>query len=145
MLVYITISLRFFKRRWEDFTPLRKRLILGTICSSFCIIVRGVIRTVELSEGWKGYVFTHETFTIFLDGLPILLSMFIFNAVHPGYTLDGDEPKTISPGDRGGTLYGSHREKRSEHYNPDSRLTGHINPTLLVMPLFSHKGEDSMT
>lgn len=96
MVIYLGLSLRFFKLRWMEFSPLRRRLIYGTIFGSLCIIVRGILRTTELAEGWRGYIFIHETFTIFLDGLPILLCMIGFNVVHPAYTLDADDSKLSS-------------------------------------------------
>ncbi|PVG02014.1 RTA1-domain-containing protein [Serendipita vermifera] len=88
MCIFLALSIRFYKQRWSDLNHLRRRMIWATIFASLCIIVRGIFRTAELGEGWRGYLFTHEVFQIVLDGFPILLCMLTFNLVHPGYTID---------------------------------------------------------
>lgn len=94
MIVFMALSVQFYRRRWRDFTKPQQRLAQGTLFASLCIIVRGIFRTAELGEGWKGFLFVHEVFTIDLDGFPIVLCMLVFNLVHPGNTLDAQEARS---------------------------------------------------
>ncbi|KAF2467638.1 RTA1-domain-containing protein [Lindgomyces ingoldianus] len=58
--------------------------------SAFCtlmIYIRSVYRTVELMQGWSGYLITHEDYFIGLDAVLMLLAVLVFNFVHPGWTL----------------------------------------------------------
>ncbi|KAG8831549.1 hypothetical protein FRC17_003000 [Serendipita sp. 399] len=91
MCLFLFLSIQFYRRRWRDLDRHRRKLVWGTMFASLCIIARGIFRTAELGEGWKGFLFIHEIFTIDLDGFPIVLCMLVFNIVHPGMTLDVEE------------------------------------------------------
>ncbi|KAG8817643.1 hypothetical protein FRC17_011133 [Serendipita sp. 399] len=91
MCLFLFLSIQFYRRRWRDLDRHRRKLVWGTMFASLCIIARGIFRTAELGEGWKGFLFVHEIFTIDLDGFPIVLCMLAFNFVHPGMTLDIEE------------------------------------------------------
>lgn len=53
------------------FTPRMRLLVLATTFSVVCIYVRSIYRTIELLEGWSGYLITREWFFIGLDGIPM--------------------------------------------------------------------------
>ncbi|KAG8849367.1 hypothetical protein FRB91_010015 [Serendipita sp. 411] len=99
MCLFLLLSVQFYKKRWSDLNRQRRKLVWATMFASLCIIVRGIFRTTELGEGWKGFLFVHEIFTIDLDGFPIILCMLAFNVVHPGATLDGEEVSLRKPGE----------------------------------------------
>ncbi|KAL8692936.1 MAG: hypothetical protein Q9218_002138 [Villophora microphyllina] len=64
-------------------------LLVATSFSTACIIIRNFYRAVELSQGWKGYLITHEIYFCILDGMLMVLAPVAFNIVHPAWCLDG--------------------------------------------------------
>ncbi|KZT64812.1 RTA1-domain-containing protein [Daedalea quercina L-15889] len=64
-----------------------KLMLLGLTFSSLCIYIRSVYRTVELAEGWDGYIISTQHYFNWLDGGMIALAMFCLNFLHPGYLL----------------------------------------------------------
>ncbi|GHJ90097.1 hypothetical protein NliqN6_6499 [Naganishia liquefaciens] len=68
----------------------RKRwmvMLAAVFFSALMIVMRGVYRTIELLQGWDGYLITHEVYFNVLDFLPMILALAIFNIVHPGLIL----------------------------------------------------------
>ena len=62
-------------------------LLAAMVFSITCIYIRSIYRTIELLQGWKGYLITNERFFIALDGSMMVLAVAIFNFIHPGYFL----------------------------------------------------------
>ncbi|KAH3680410.1 hypothetical protein WICMUC_000341 [Wickerhamomyces mucosus] len=56
-------------------------IFLGTIL----VYVRCIYRVAELSEGWSGYLITHEIYFMILDALMMGLTILIFIVFHPGF------------------------------------------------------------
>lgn len=83
---------RTMRRRLLDrsIIPLFSAMILSIIC----IYVRSIYRTIELSEGWDGYLITHESYFIGLDGAMMVVAVAVFNVLHPGWLLP--RTKTVS-------------------------------------------------
>jgi len=67
-------------------------LLKATALSAACIIVRGIYRTVELSQGWNGYLIQHQYFFLF-DSIPMVTLLFVLAAAHPHWTL----PRASAP------------------------------------------------
>ena len=65
-------------------------LVLATTFSAFCIIVRNFYRAIELSQGWKGYLITHEVYFAILDGALMTLAVAVFNIFFPARFLSGE-------------------------------------------------------
>ncbi|KAG5417434.1 RSB1 [Candida metapsilosis] len=63
--------------------PLFNYLPLAIIMASIFIYIRCVYRVIELSEGWRGYLITHEAFILTLDALMVFLSCLLFIPFHP--------------------------------------------------------------
>jgi len=61
-----------------------KQMIFGMYFSSFCIFIRGIYRTIELTDGWGGKIISNERLFIGLDGSMIVLVMVVLNVFHPG-------------------------------------------------------------
>lgn len=61
-----------------------------TTFSAFCIIVRNFYRAIELSQGWTGYLITHEVYFAVLDGALMALSVGVFNVFFPAKYLTGE-------------------------------------------------------
>ena len=62
-------------------------LIAATAFSCTMIYMRSIYRTIELLQGWTGYLITHEPYFIGLDAVMMLLAVSIFNIIHPGLCL----------------------------------------------------------
>ncbi|ORY26063.1 RTA1 like protein-domain-containing protein [Naematelia encephala] len=62
-------------------------LLAGVAFASLMIFVRGIYRSVELAQGWSGYVISHEPFFIWLDGFPMVLCLAGLAVAHPGWLL----------------------------------------------------------
>lgn len=54
------------------------------------IYIRSIYRTIELLQGWTGYLITHEIYFIVLDGTMMVLAVGIFNLIHPAWFSLGD-------------------------------------------------------
>lgn len=70
------------------------RMVLGAILASFLMIyIRSIYRTIELAEGWNGYLITHEGYFIGLDAAIMVIAVAIFMLVDPAVIMRG--PKYI--------------------------------------------------
>ena len=92
------VSMTTFGLLWLVFiwrsraVPISRVLLIVTTFSAFCIIVRNFYRAVELAQGWKGYLITHEAYFAVLDGALMAMSVGVFNLFFPTRYLAG-EPK----------------------------------------------------
>lgn len=60
------------------------RWVLGAMLVSFTMIyIRGIYRTIELAQGWNGYLITHEAFFIVLDATIMVIAVAVFVPVDP--------------------------------------------------------------
>ncbi|KAK8861618.1 hypothetical protein IAR55_002441 [Kwoniella newhampshirensis] len=62
-------------------------VMAGTAICSLMIIIRGVYRSIELVQGWNGYLISHEVYQDTLDGIPMILAVLAINIFHPGFFL----------------------------------------------------------
>lgn len=60
-------------------------IIAGTSFSVICVVIRSVYRTIELLQGWDGYLITTQRYFIVLDGVMMLLAVVVFNFISPGW------------------------------------------------------------
>jgi len=74
-----------------------QRLTGATLIAVMCMIARGTYRSIELLQGWRGYLLTHERYTIILDGLTMLLAVAIFNFFNPAALVAKAEAATQVP------------------------------------------------
>jgi hypothetical protein len=74
-----------------------KRLLLGTAVSVLFIYIRSIYRTIELLQGWDGYLITHEVYFIALDGATMVVAVAIFNVFHPAWLLPLETPSKKTP------------------------------------------------
>ena len=90
------VSMSAFGLLWLVFlwraraVPISRVFLMVTTFSAFCIIVRNFYRAVELSQGWKGYLITHEVYFAVLDGTLMALSVGIFNMFFPARYLTSE-------------------------------------------------------
>jgi hypothetical protein len=91
VFVYCTID--FFLRikrvgQLQHFTHGPLATLTGAmVLSVVCIYIRSIYRTVELAQGWTGYLITHESYFIGLDGIMMIIAVGVFNLCHPGWLL----------------------------------------------------------
>ncbi|KAH7063679.1 RTA1 like protein-domain-containing protein [Macrophomina phaseolina] len=78
-----------FLRRAKGLQRSLQVLVGATVVSVVFIYVRSIYRTVELLEGWDGYLITHEVYFIVLDGAMMVGAVVVFNVVHPARYLGG--------------------------------------------------------
>ncbi|RAH48048.1 RTA1 domain-containing protein [Aspergillus brunneoviolaceus CBS 621.78] len=78
-----TLRLRLLQTMTGSVVPLLGAMILSVVV----IYVRSIYRTIELSQGWSGYLITHEVYFIVLDGVMMVLAVAVFNVFHPGWLL----------------------------------------------------------
>ena len=49
-----------------------------------CLIARGVYRSIELIQGWRGELITTQKYFIALDGTLMIIALAVFNICNPG-------------------------------------------------------------
>lgn len=62
-----------------------------------CMIARGVYRSIELLQGWRGYLNTHEVYVIGLDGSLMIIAVVALNIFNPGRLLKQANIGNVSP------------------------------------------------
>jgi len=99
--VFVCFFLEFLRRvRHDRRNALGRKiwcLVFASAFSCFMIYVRSVYRTVELLQGWSGYLITHENFFIALDASLMLGAVAVFNIIHPGWFLPSQKQMVLSP------------------------------------------------
>lgn len=67
------------------------KLVFAAIFVSFLMIyVRSIYRTIELLQGWHGYILTHEGFFIGLDAATMVVAVGVFVAIDPAVIFRGE-------------------------------------------------------
>ena len=61
------------------------------------IVIRGIYRTIEMLEGWHGYLITTESYFIALDGSMMMLAVVVFNFISPGWS-EGQKKEELELG-----------------------------------------------
>ena len=91
LIVFLVFFVIFLKRVSNANIIMSKKvkaLIAATTISCVFILIRSIYRTVELLQGWSGYLIAHEPYFIVFDACTMLIAGGIFNFVHPGTFLD---------------------------------------------------------
>lgn len=71
-------------RTWAH-TPPAQALLLSLVLTSILIELRTIFRLIETAQGVFGYLSGHEAFFGCLEYLPVILAVFTWNLLHPGY------------------------------------------------------------
>ena len=75
--------------------PFSRTAVAATSFVAALILIRNFYRAVELSQGWDGYLITHEIYFTVLDGALMALAPLTFNIFYPARYLTGNpEPKS---------------------------------------------------
>ena len=59
-------------------------VVVATVLSTAMMVLRGVYRSIELSQGWTGFLITHQGYVIGLDAVPMVLAMGGLAIFNPG-------------------------------------------------------------
>ncbi|BGP39118.1 hypothetical protein JCM10450v2_003072 [Rhodotorula kratochvilovae] len=87
MLVFSVLALDVYRRARADRSYRERRhaqegrlsrLGWGLAWATAWIVIRGIYRTVELAEGWSGYLITHEPYFAVLDSTAMVLCQAVF-------------------------------------------------------------------
>jgi hypothetical protein len=77
-----------------------RALVIATVISCLMIYIRSVYRTVELLQGWRGYLISREGYFIGFDAILMFVAVVVFNVVHPGWALPTSKQMTVWYGNK---------------------------------------------
>ena len=112
MTVFAALVCDFLRRVWALqrsrgsgaallLTP-KLKMVLGSMFVSFVMIyVRSIYRTVELAQGWKGDLITHEGYFIGLDAALMFVAAAVWLALDPAVLLRDQEAAAKANKERG--------------------------------------------
>ncbi|KAL9040678.1 MAG: hypothetical protein Q9180_001763 [Flavoplaca navasiana] len=108
MVSIVVFELLFCLVTFKALPQIKASRALSLLCgpttvSVAAILVRSVYRTIELLQGWRGYLITRERYFIALDGAMILGALVVYNLLNPGELLrkvGQEEVKNLTPGGR---------------------------------------------
>jgi O-antigen/teichoic acid export membrane protein len=66
--------------------PRVRWIVAATAFSVTCVVIRSIYRTIEMLQGWRGYLMTTERYFIALDGSLMVAAVAIFNVINPGWS-----------------------------------------------------------
>ncbi|TVY81224.1 Sphingoid long-chain base transporter [Lachnellula suecica] len=70
------------------------RLLSGAmVLAVMCMIARGVYRSIELLQGWDGYLNNHEVYVIALDAALMVIAVVALNICNPGRLLEQEKSR----------------------------------------------------
>lgn len=78
-----TLSKKLLRNVQGSIVPLFGAMIFSVLC----VYVRSIYRTIELAQGWSGYLITTQRYFIALDGAMMVAAVAVFNVFHPGWLL----------------------------------------------------------
>ncbi|KAJ9195579.1 hypothetical protein DTO021D3_5035 [Paecilomyces variotii] len=101
--IFVACAADFFRRvlrhhRLSSMSGTVVPLMAAMAFSITCIYIRSIYRTIELLQGWSGYLITHERFFIALDGAMMAPAVAIFNFIHPGWFIPSQKTVSVDVG-----------------------------------------------
>lgn len=92
-------SLCFFVFLWRSrtlHTPRNEQLsIISTFIALVVVYIRSFYRTIELFQGWTGFLITHEVYFIALDGAMMAIAAIAFNVLDPAVLLKDNDTEAF--------------------------------------------------
>jgi hypothetical protein len=70
-------------------------IIAAMVLSVVLIVTRSIYRTIELLQGWSGYLITTQRYFIALDGAMMVGAVGVFNIARPGWSNITDKSSEI--------------------------------------------------
>jgi hypothetical protein len=99
MSIFVIFLLDFLRRTRQEQLSRESRIVLAAMgLSVTAIFVRSIYRSVELLQGWRGFLITHQGYFIALDGAMIVIAVGVYNFVDPARLLPMNAKATESHG-----------------------------------------------
>ena len=96
MSVFSACFAYFIYRSKHIHTPRKEKLVIGSMTLALvCVYIRSAYRTVELFQGWTGYLITHERFFVALDAAMITIAAWSLNILDPAVLLNEDDKEVF--------------------------------------------------
>ncbi|KAL6716607.1 hypothetical protein ACLMJK_006174 [Lecanora helva] len=90
IIIFCVLGVNFLiKTRNDTFEPRLKILVAATTLSIVVIVIRSIYRSIELLQGWDGFLITHERYFVALDGAMMVIAVGVFNVANPAWLLQG--------------------------------------------------------
>lgn len=128
-LVSILVFAGLFARViWTARTRLKevqkiKLVTIATGVSVLMMIIRGIYRTIELAQGWTGFLIRREGYFIGLDGVTMILAVAVFNLYNPGSLLNVQQPEEAAGGNSRSRY---EREKKGANETGNDQVSGNF-------------------
>lgn len=80
-----TVLEPFYNPKYSDIRqrPLYNYFPLAVTCAIIAIFIRCIYRVVELAQGFRGYLITHEVYIMCLDAAMLVIALYVFIPFHP--------------------------------------------------------------
>ena len=84
--LFVIVILRTLRSKGELLKQRRVQWIIAAMVLSVVLIVtRSIYRTIELLQGWSGYLIITQRYFIALDGAMMVGAVGVFNIARPGW------------------------------------------------------------
>ncbi|KAF2084892.1 RTA1-domain-containing protein [Saccharata proteae CBS 121410] len=88
MTVFVFFLCDFLRRVNIKSLPKGAKIVLpAMVFSVVTIYIRSIYRTIELLQGWRGFLITHEKYFIALDAAMMVLASGVYNILDPAFLL----------------------------------------------------------
>jgi hypothetical protein len=85
--LFVWVIMKGLKSRGEVLAERKVQLVIAATCISvLSLVIRAIYRTIELLQGWEGYLITTEAYFLALDGAMMVLAVAVFNIARPGWS-----------------------------------------------------------
>lgn len=96
IVAFTVLGVNFLISARNDVFPLKLKLLVATTSLSVMMIfARSVYRSIELLQGWSGFLILHEGYFIALDGALMVVAVGCFNLFHPSWLLERDKDQDV--------------------------------------------------
>jgi len=94
--LFVIVIFRTLKSKGEVLRQRKTQYIIAAmVFSVVLIVIRSIYRTIELLQGWSGYLITTERYFVALDGAMMVGAVGIFNIARPGWANSADKESDI--------------------------------------------------
>jgi RTA1 like protein len=98
MTFFAFLVFDFLRRTRKLSIPLDyKKVLVASFISFTLIYIRSIYRTIELAQGWNGYLITHEGFFLGLDASVMFVAVAVFLVFDPAALLPYESSTLGSP------------------------------------------------
>ena len=96
MTVFSACFAFFLYRSRHINTPKKEKLVIGSMTLALvCVYIRSAYRTVELFQGWTGFLISHERFFVALDAAMMAIAAWSLNILDPAVLLNEDDKEVF--------------------------------------------------